>query len=67
MRVMVMVKATPGSERGDMPTEQLIREMGEYNESLAKAGIHVDVSDGGEDGVHAIVRTHGTCSGRACE
>ena len=39
MRVMVMVKATPGSERGDMPTEQLIREMGEYNESLAKAGI----------------------------
>ena len=39
MRVMVMVKATPGSERGDMPTEQLIREMGEFNEALAKAGI----------------------------
>ena len=39
MRVMVMVKATPGSERGDMPTEQLIREMGDFNEALAKAGI----------------------------
>ena len=39
MRVMVMVKATPGSERGDMPTEELFREMGEYNEALAKAGI----------------------------
>ena len=39
MRVMVMVKATPGSERGDMPTEELFREMGEFNEALAKAGI----------------------------
>jgi hypothetical protein len=39
MRVMVMVKATPGSERGEMPTEQLLREMGEFNEQLAKAGI----------------------------
>ena len=39
MRVMVMVKATPGSEAGQLPTEQLLREMGEFNESLAKAGI----------------------------
>jgi len=39
MRVMVMVKATPNSERGAMPTEQLLREMGEYNEQLAQAGI----------------------------
>jgi hypothetical protein len=39
MRVMVMVKATPNSEAGAMPTEQLLREMGEFNEQLAKAGI----------------------------
>ena len=39
MRVMVMVKATPKSEQGEMPTEELIREMTEYNEQLAKAGI----------------------------
>ena len=39
MRVMVMVKATPGSEAGQMPSEQLLREMTEYNEQLAKAGI----------------------------
>ena len=39
MRVMVMVKATPNSEAGAMPEEQLIREMTQYNEQLAKAGI----------------------------
>lgn len=39
MRVMVMVKATANSEQGEMPTEALIREMTEYNEQLAKAGI----------------------------
>jgi hypothetical protein len=39
MRVMVMVKATPNSEAGTLPTEQLFREMTEFNEQLAKAGI----------------------------
>jgi hypothetical protein len=36
---MVMVKATKDSEAGVMPTEQLLTEMGKYNEELAKAGI----------------------------
>jgi hypothetical protein len=39
MRVMVMVKATNGSEAGVMPSEQLLAEMGKYNEELVKAGI----------------------------
>ena len=39
MRVMVFVKATKGSEAGEMPSEQLIYEMGKYNEELVKAGI----------------------------
>jgi hypothetical protein len=39
MRVMVMVKASPNSEAGAMPSEQLLREMGEFNEQLAKAGV----------------------------
>ena len=39
MRFMVMVKATKDSEAGVMPSEQLLREMGEYNEQLAKAGV----------------------------
>jgi hypothetical protein len=39
MKVMVMVKATQDSEAGLMPTEQLLTEMGQYNEELVKAGI----------------------------
>ncbi|AXL50071.1 dehydrogenase [Paraburkholderia caffeinilytica] len=39
MRVMVMVKATPESEAGQMPGMELIEAMGRYNEELVKAGI----------------------------
>lgn len=39
MRVMVIVKATPESEAGIMPSEQLLTEMGKFNEELVKAGI----------------------------
>jgi hypothetical protein len=39
MKVMVIVKATKNSEAGEMPGEQLLAEMGKYNEELVKAGI----------------------------
>ena len=39
MRVIVMVKATKGSEAGEMPDQRLLTEMGNYNEELVKAGI----------------------------
>jgi hypothetical protein len=39
MRVMVMVKATKESEAGEMPSEQLLTDMGNFNEELVKAGI----------------------------
>ena len=39
MRFRVMVKATPDSEKGVMPSEQLLAEMGKYNEELVKAGV----------------------------
>ena len=39
MRVMVIVKATVDSEAGVMPSEQLLTEMGNFNEELVKAGI----------------------------
>jgi hypothetical protein len=39
MKVMVIVKASKDSEAGTMPSEQLLREMGNYNEELVKAGI----------------------------
>ena len=39
MRFMVIVKASEDSEKGVMPTEQQLTEMGAYNEELVKAGI----------------------------
>jgi hypothetical protein len=39
MRVMVIVKATKNSEAGAMPSEQLLADMGKYNEELVKAGV----------------------------
>ena len=39
MRFMVMVKATKDSEKGVMPEERLLTEMGKYNEELVKAGV----------------------------
>lgn len=41
MRVMVIVKASKESEAGVMPSEQLLKEMGNYNEELVRAGIMV--------------------------
>jgi hypothetical protein len=39
MRVMVMIKATKNSEAGVMPSEELLREMGKFNEELVEAGV----------------------------
>jgi hypothetical protein len=39
MRFMVIVKATADSEAGVMPSEQLLAEMGRYNEQLVQAGV----------------------------
>jgi len=47
MRFMVIVKATPESEAGVMPSEEMLAAMGKYNEELVNAGI---MKDG--DGLH---------------
>ena len=39
MRVMVLVKANANSETGAMPSEELLTQMGNYNEELVKAGV----------------------------
>jgi hypothetical protein len=39
MRVMVIIKATPESEAGQMPSMELITAMGKFNEELVNAGI----------------------------
>ena len=45
MRVMVIVKATKNSEAGILPSEQMLSEMGKFNEELVKAGI-MEAGDG---------------------
>jgi hypothetical protein len=39
MRFMVIVKASHESEAGEMPSEQLLTDMGNYNEQLVNAGV----------------------------
>lgn len=39
MRFMILVKADKNSEAGVMPSEQLLAEMGRFNEELVKAGV----------------------------
>jgi hypothetical protein len=42
MKVIVIVKATKASEAGEMPSQQLLTDMGKFNEELVKAGIMLD-------------------------
>jgi hypothetical protein len=39
MRVMVIVKASAESERGEMPETTLLEQMGQYNDELVAAGV----------------------------
>jgi len=48
MRFMVIVKATPETEKGGaLPDPELLLEMGKYNEELSKAGVLLAL-----DGLH---------------
>ena len=51
MRFMVMIKASPDTERGVEPEEGLLLAMGKYNEELVKAGIML-----AGDGLHPSSR-----------
>jgi hypothetical protein len=39
MRVMILIKANSDTEANVMPSEELLTEMGKYNEALVKAGV----------------------------
>jgi len=47
MKVMVLVKASKDSEAGVMPSQQLLTEMGKFNQELVKAGVMLAA-----DGLH---------------
>ncbi|MBS0169439.1 MAG: YciI family protein [Nitrospira sp.] len=60
MRFMIIIKATNESEAGVMPSQQLLSEMGQFNEELVQAGVML-----AGDGLHpsakgARVRFSGT-------
>jgi len=42
MRFMVIVKATEDSEKGAMPSQELLEAMGAYNEELVEARVMLD-------------------------
>ena len=44
MRYMIIVKASPESEAGTLPPEDLMAEMATYHEELAKAGVLLDAN-----------------------
>ena len=39
MRVMVIVKANPQTEAGELPSEEILTAMSRFNEELARAGV----------------------------
>jgi hypothetical protein len=51
MRFMMIVKASPESEAGVLPTEEELAEMGRFNEEMAKAGVMLS-----GEGLHASSR-----------
>lgn len=51
MKVMVIVKASEASEAGEMPGQELLTAMGNYNEELVKAGILLS-----GDGLHPTAK-----------
>ena len=59
MRVMVMVKATPESEAGVMPSQALLEAMGKFNEELVQAGVMLAGEGLKPSAQGARVRFHG--------
>ncbi len=51
MLCMILIKANADTEAGVMPSEQLLADMGRYNEELVKAGIML-----AGEGLHPSVR-----------
>ncbi|MBS0332769.1 MAG: YciI family protein [Proteobacteria bacterium] len=56
MRVMVIVKASPESEAGVMPSPEALAAMGRYNDDLIAAGVMLDGAGLRDSGKGARVR-----------
>lgn len=51
MRFMILLKADQDSEAGKMPDEQMLRDMGNFNQELVDAGVML-----GGDGLHPTAK-----------
>jgi len=60
MRFMILVKASPESEAGKMPSPELLNAMMKYNEELVKAGVMLDGAGLQASSKGARVRFSGT-------
>jgi len=60
MRFMLLVKASPKSEAGVLPDEEMLSEMGKFNEAMVKAGVMLAADGLTESSKGARVRFSGT-------
>lgn len=60
MRVMVMVRAKPESEAGELPKEEMLAAMGKFNEELVKAGVLLGAEGLRASSTGARIRYNGT-------
>jgi hypothetical protein len=59
MKVMIIVKASPESETGQMPSDKELAEMTSFNEELVKAGVMLDGAGLTQSSKGARVRFNG--------
>ncbi len=58
MRFMVIVKSTPESEAGQVPSTEMLEAMSKYNEELVRAGVMLDGNGLTSSADGAIVQFH---------
>jgi hypothetical protein len=59
MRFMIIVKASPESEQGIMPSQSRFDEMGAYHSELARAGVLLDANGLQPSSLGWRIRYHG--------
>lgn len=59
MRFMIIVKASPESEAGCMPGEELLNAMADYHQELARAGVLLDANGLHPSSAGWRIRYHG--------
>jgi hypothetical protein len=66
MRFMVIVKASKESEAGVLPSQEILKKMGKFNEELVKAGVMLagEGLHASSKGARQVLREHANRDGR---